>query len=107
MKYHKTITLKDGSEKLLYTSDVNEIEDILIENGIDPVVRDVPGENLLVSSIIPILVGLFVITFLFVMMNNAQGQSSSNNRMMNFGKSRRQRLVVALRSLSAAKTTSE
>ncbi len=82
------ITLKDGSEKLLYTSDVGEIEDILLENNVDPVVRDVPGDNLLVNSIIPILVGLFVVTFLFVIMNNAQGQSSGNNRMMNFGKSR-------------------
>ena len=82
------ITLKDGTEKLLYTTDVSEIEDILLEYDIDPVVRDVPGENILVSSIIPILVGLFVITFLFVMMNNAQGQSSGNNKMMNFGKSR-------------------
>ena len=82
------IVLKDGSEKLLYTPDVGEIEDILLSYNVDPVVRDVPGDNLLVSSIIPILVGLFVITFLFVMMNNAQGQSSGNSRMMNFGKSR-------------------
>ena len=82
------ITLTDGQEKVLYATDVSDVEDLLIEKGIDPVVRDVPGENLLISSIIPILVGLFVITFLFVMMNNAQGQSSGNNRMMNFGKSR-------------------
>ena len=82
------ITLHDNSERVLYSLDVAETEDILVQNGIDPVVRDVPGENLLISSIIPILVGLFVITFLFVMMNNAQGQSSGNSRMMNFGKSR-------------------
>ncbi len=82
------ITLTDGSEKILYATDVHEIETILVEYHVDPVVRDVPGENILVNSIIPILVGLFVITFIFVMMNNAQGQSSSNNRMMNFGKSR-------------------
>ena len=82
------ITLKDGSNKILYSLDVSETEDLLVKYGIDPQIRDVPGENLLVSSIIPILVGLVVITFLFVMMNNAQGQSSGNSRMMNFGKSR-------------------
>ncbi len=82
------IILTDHSEKILYAPDVSVIEEILISHGIDPVVRDVPGENILISSIIPILVGLFVITFIIVMMNNSQGQSSGNNRMMNFGKSR-------------------
>jgi cell division protease FtsH len=82
------IILTDRSEKILYATDVATIEEILVSHGIDPVVRDVPGENILISSIIPILVGLFVITFIIVMMNNSQGQSSGNNRMMNFGKSR-------------------
>ncbi|WP_051638480.1 ATP-dependent zinc metalloprotease FtsH [Butyrivibrio sp. NC2002] len=82
------ITLTDGSNKLLYVTDVAAIEEILVEHQVDPVVRDVPGQNLLLSLIIPILVGLLVLVFLFVMMNNAQGQSSGNNRMMSFGKSR-------------------
>lgn len=82
------VSLSDGQEKVLYSLNVSEVEELLVNNGIDPVIRDVPGENLLISSIIPILVGLFVITFMFVMMNNVQGQSSGNSRMMNFGKSR-------------------
>ncbi|MCR5656840.1 MAG: ATP-dependent zinc metalloprotease FtsH [Butyrivibrio sp.] len=82
------VSLIDGNTKVLYATDIAVIEELLTSNGIDPVVKDVPGDNLLVSSIIPILVGLLVITFFFVMMNNAQGQNSGNSRMMNFGKSR-------------------
>lgn len=82
------VSLIDGTTKVLYATDIAVIENILVENGIDAVVKDVPGDNLLISSIIPILVGLLVITFFFVMMNNAQGQNSGNSRMMNFGKSR-------------------
>ena len=43
------ITLTDGSEKILYATDVHEIENILVENHVDPVVRDVPGENILIK----------------------------------------------------------
>ncbi len=82
------VILTDGTNKILYVTDVSEIEDILMEHNVDPVVRDVPAQNLLFSMIVPILIGLVVLVFFFVLMNNAQGQSSGNSRMMNFGKSR-------------------
>ncbi|MBQ7680163.1 MAG: ATP-dependent zinc metalloprotease FtsH [Butyrivibrio sp.] len=83
------IVLKDGEEKVLYATDIREIEQLLLENGIDPEVRDVPGESLLLTGIIPLLVGLMVIAFIFVMMNGAgQGMNPGNSRILSFGKSR-------------------
>ncbi|MCR5099745.1 MAG: ATP-dependent zinc metalloprotease FtsH [Butyrivibrio sp.] len=83
------IIKNDGNEEILYATDIKEIEAMLDEYNIDPQVRDIPSESLLLSSVLPILIGLLILAFVFVMMNNAQaGASSSNSRMMNFGKSR-------------------
>ena len=83
------IIMSDGTEKILHATDIREIEQLLEEYGIDPEVRDVPGDNILVEGIIPILVGLVVIVFFFVMMNNTQVMGPGGNaRILNFGKNR-------------------
>jgi len=83
------IMLQDGTDEILYVTDVSDIEDLLIKYNVDPEVRDIPSDSLLMTSILPILIGLMVIAFVIVMMNNSQaGASSGNSRMMNFGKSR-------------------
>ena len=82
------IVMTDGTEKLLYATDVSEVEQLLRDSGIDPLVKDIPGENLLMTGIIPILVGLMVVAFLFVMFNNTQMMGGPAARMQNFGKSR-------------------
>ncbi len=83
------IMLQDGTDEILYVTDVSDIEDLLIKYNVDPEVRDIPSDSILMTSILPILIGLIVIAFVIVMMNNSQaGASSGNSRMMNFGKSR-------------------
>ena len=82
------ITLKDGTEEILYATDVTQIESLLRQNKIDPEVRDIPGDNWLVNWFLPILVIMILCVIIFVSMNNAQAASSGGSRMMNFGKSR-------------------
>ena len=83
------IVLADGDEKILYVTDVGEIEDLLQEYGVDAEVKDVPQENWFLNYVLPILIGLIVLVFVFVMMNAQHSNSgSSNSKMMNFGKSR-------------------
>ncbi len=78
----------DGEDETIYVTDVTEVEQLLIENGVYPSVRDISRENSLLVNIIPIIIALIVIAFIFVMMNNAQNASAGGSRMMNFGKSR-------------------
>lgn len=84
------VSLRDGSERTIYVSDVVETEKILRQyDGVDVILKDVPQESWFLNYVLPILVGLIVLVFIFVMLNaQNSGSNSSSNRMMNFGKSR-------------------
>ncbi|RKM58808.1 ATP-dependent zinc metalloprotease FtsH [Butyrivibrio sp. CB08] len=83
------VSFSDGSDDVVfYSTDVAAIETYLITNGVNVEVKDVPTENVLINGIIPIIVGLIVMVFVFSMFSNAQNAGSGNSRMMNFGKSR-------------------
>ena len=82
------VMLADGQAKVLYATDVTEVEHVLREGGIDAQVRNVPGESLVMQVIVPVLIGIVAIVFIFVLMNNNQGAQGAGSRMMNFGKSR-------------------
>ena len=80
------VALSDGSVRVAYVSDVKEIERLLSENGINPIMRDVPNASWFMTSMLPMLVVLIIGVFFFVMMNSQN--SGGNGKMMNFGKSR-------------------
>ena len=83
------VNFNDGTEEVtFYTTDVTVIEKLLTDNGIKHEVEDVPSDNILITGIIPVIVGLVVMVFIFTMFTNMQASGSGNNRMMNFGKSR-------------------
>ncbi len=83
------IVLKAGTEQTLYVSDVNEMQELLRENGIKVRMLNVPQENWFLNYVLPILLGLIVLVFIFVMMNAQNANAgSSGSKMMNFGKSR-------------------
>jgi cell division protease FtsH len=83
------VNFNDGTEEVtFYTTDVTVIEQLLTDNGIKHEVEDVPSDNILITGIIPVIVGLVVMVFIFTMFTNMQASGSGNNRMMNFGKSR-------------------
>ena len=80
------IVLKNGEERVLYVTDVTEMEYLVRSYGIDCGVESVPEESWFLNSVLPILIVVVVCVFFFVMMN-AQN-SGGGGRMMNFGKSR-------------------
>ena len=82
------ITLKSGEERILYVTDVTEIEQVIRQYGLDPTVEDVPEESWFLNSVFPILLVTIVCVFFFVMMNSQNSAGGSGGKMMNFGKSR-------------------
>ncbi len=82
------ITLRNIQQpKKLYVSDVKEIQQLLIKYNIDPVVHNVPQENWFLTELLPFLLLLVAVAFMFSMMT-AQNSNSGGGKMMNFGKSR-------------------
>ena len=84
-----TAQLSGEGQKRVYVTDVNEAKEMLKENGVDVEVSDVPQENTLLTALLPVLISVGLIFFLFVMMNRQMSAGGgSNAKMMNFGKSR-------------------
>ena len=83
------VSFNDGSDDVVfYTTDVTAVESLLTDKSISVEVKDIPSENVLINGIIPIVVGLVVMVFIFTMMTNMQAGAGGNSKMMNFGKSR-------------------
>ncbi len=85
------ITMKDGTEKVLYVTDVKEAEKQARDYGLDPEVRDIPPDNSFLTSIMPMILIAVLCIFFFHMMTNQGGAGNANNKMMNFGKSKAKR----------------
>ncbi len=83
-----TFQLKDGKSYSLNVADVNAELDKLEKTSAVIEIGNVQRENHLLTIVLPILCGIILIGMMFVMMNNQAMQGGSNNRMMNFGKSR-------------------
>lgn len=82
------VYIKGGTVRSLYVSDVVEMQDILAQYNIDPVVDDVPQENWFLSDMLPVLLIILFGVFMFVMMNAQNANNNGGGKMMNFGKSR-------------------
>ena len=81
--------MADGTEKQMYVTDVNEVEQLLRQSGIDSYnVTNVPQENILLTVALPILLSTVVVVIIIMVMNRSAGGGGANARMMNFGKSR-------------------
>ena len=81
------ITLKNGTGKRLYVTDISEAESLVRSYGFDPMINDVPRESWFLTTLVPLVIVLGVGVFLFMMVN-AQNSGANNSKMMNFGKSR-------------------
>ncbi len=82
------ITKKDSGREKLYVSDVNDIEDLMRENGFNNYrIDDVPAFNWLLV-LLPLLLVFGAMFILFVIMNNQAAAGGGGSKMMNFGKSR-------------------
>lgn len=75
-----------GEVRSLYVSDVNELQDYLKENDIEYRMSDVPQDNWFATTLLPTIIMLLGVMFIFIMMNRQGG--GANAKAMNFGKSR-------------------
>ena len=82
------VNLKDAEDKVLYVSDVVEAQKLLREYNIEPIVNDVPQESWFLSDVLPILIIVIAMVFMFSMMNAQNSGGGGGGKMMNFGKSR-------------------
>ncbi len=81
------ITLTDGNGATMAVSDVMEIEDVLRANEIEYFLIDVPQENHLVTTLLPLCFSMVLIVVMFLFMN-AKANGGGGGKMANFGKSR-------------------
>lgn len=82
------LELKEGDQRQFYVSDVVKVEEYLDNTYIVPTLYDVPGDNVFMSSILPLLLTGGLVIFMIMMMNRQMSGGGSNAKMMNFGKSR-------------------
>jgi cell division protease FtsH len=85
------VTLKDGTTKNLYTTDVTVAEQMARDAGLNPSVSDVPHENYFITSVLPVLLVSVICLIFFYMMSMQNQGGGANARMMNFGRSRAKR----------------
>ena len=77
-----------GETKVLYTSDVNETQQLLDDAGFTSyVVSDVPEESW-IMTLLPYLLIFGAFFILFMIMTNQAAAQGGGNKMMNLGKSR-------------------
>ncbi len=81
------LTIEGEEEaKVLQVSDVNEVQTRLRESGVNKIkVIDVPEESWFLTTLLPTLMIVATILFVFFLMNRPTG---ANAKAMNFGKSR-------------------
>ena len=86
------IKLGEGkSDYTMYVSDVNEVQEKLLDSGVEYIVSDVPRDGWM-KTLLPMLIVAAVVIVLFTSMMNVQAgaMGGANSKMMNFGKSRAQ-----------------
>ncbi len=87
-----SVDLTNGDSVQFYALDVKEIQDFLGDySDIALEVGDVPGDNIFLSSVLPIILVAGMAFFLISMMSRQMsggGGGGTNAKMMNFGKSR-------------------
>lgn len=85
-----SVELKNGEQRQFYVTDVKEVEEILRDSSIDPVISDVPQDSVFMSTVFSSLLVAGIVIFVFMWMNRQMsgGGGGSNAKMMNFGKSR-------------------
>ena len=80
--------IENEGQKRVYVTDVKEAQEMLEANNIAPLVKDVPQQNVFLTTLLPLLLTGGLILFLFLMMNRQMSGGGGNAKMMNFGKSR-------------------
>ena len=85
---YAVVIFSDSTRKVLYATQITEVEKLAREAGIKPAVKDIPSENTFMVSVLPTILIVIICMFFFYMMNAQNMGGGSNARMMNFGKSK-------------------
>ena len=80
--------IENEGQKRVYVTDVKDAQEMLEAYNIAPLVKDVPQQNVFLTTLLPLLLTGGLILFLFLMMNRQMSGGGGNAKMMNFGKSR-------------------
>ena len=81
-------TTDDGQRKV-YVTDVNQAIELLNKYDIDVTTQNVPADNVVLTTLLPVLLTGALVIFLIMMMNRQMSAGGGGNaKMMNFGKSR-------------------
>ncbi len=83
-----SLNMLDKGQKRVYVTDVKEPEKLLKEAGVPVTVADVPKQNTILTTLLPVLLTGGLIIFVIMMMNRQMSGGGGNAKMMNFGKSR-------------------
>ena len=83
-----SLNMLDEGQKRVYVTDVKEPEQLLKEAGVPVTVADVPKQNTILTTLLPVLLTGGLIIFVIMMMNRQMSGGGGNAKMMNFGKSR-------------------
>lgn len=83
-----TAEIQDEGQKRVYVTDVKKVQEILSKNNVSAQVKNVPQQNVFLTTFLPLLLTAGLVIFLFMMMNRQMSGGGSNAKMMNFGKSR-------------------
>lgn len=73
----------------MFVSDVNEIQDLFIQRGVEYQLRDVDRGNAWLTTLLPIIVSVVLfMAFFYMIRQQGGGARGGGGSMMNFGKSR-------------------
>lgn len=92
------IEFKDGTDAVLYVADVEDMENLLEENGI-PVLRDNVPQETWFKLLLPAIV-VFVGVIFIMMLAGGQAGGGAGSKMMNFGKSRARLTVGGMNKIT-------
>lgn len=83
-----TAEIEGDGQKRVYVTDVKEAQKMLAEHNVFAQVKNVPQQNVFLTTLLPLLLTGGLVIFLYMMMNRQMSGGGSNSKMMNFGKSR-------------------
>ena len=83
-----SVTFKDESVGSFYIPNVNEIEEITINAGINHVMHDVSSPGWITYIFFSVIIFMIMMLLFSYVTNRASNAGGSNNKVMNFGKSR-------------------
>lgn len=83
------VQLKDGKTQSFYATDVSEIESAAIAKGVRVVTDKVVDRSWFVTTVFPYLCIIAIVAIMLtIFIRSASGGGGSNQKLMNFGKSR-------------------